>query len=114
MKKYVIKYMIEAEGEIRIEELDRHLKENVFPYSRDIKLIPNEYEKNFSEYERHVQGFSMTDIIGCAENDCAKDITEEEADEIMDVLEKRFDASIGMSWDTIAFWINKYFQGEES
>ena len=105
MKTYILKYKIKATKE-NMENLDFYIRDSVFPY-QDIERI-EDYEKTFVEYERCIQGFSMSDIKAYVIQEEYEEITNEQADKLMDILEKNFDASIGMSWDTISIWMNQY------
>lgn len=51
--------------------------------------------------------WTSDDIIGTASN-MDKEITEEQAIEIMDLMGRRFDASIGVNWDFIETIIDEY------
>jgi len=104
MERYKLTYIIEAVSECSMKALENHLKNNVFPYSRDIKHI-DDGRTPYSLDDREVQGFVAEDIRGCAEDYDLPIPNEEQIDNIMDMMEKRFDANIGMSWDIIAIHI---------
>ena len=56
--------------------------------------------------------WQVDDVIMYAEQE-DYDITEEEAEEIFDKMSYKMDASIGISWNVIDYWINNYLQEKE-
>ena len=94
MEKYQLTYTIEAVSSESMKALDNHLKNNIFPYSRDIKQIDDGHTP-YEVYERDVHGFGPEDIIGCADQYDHPIPDEDQIDDIMDIMEKRYDANIG-------------------
>jgi len=56
--------------------------------------------------------WSTEDILAQAEN-LDIELTEDQADEILESLEDNHDANIGINWDVISFYIGDYFGRED-
>ena len=104
MAKYKLTYMIEAETEDAMKALDFYLKDSVFPDACGVEQIDDGYTP-YELYQRVVQGFNAEDVIGCAKDYNLPIPNADQIENIMDMMEKRFDANIGMSWDIIAIHI---------
>jgi len=71
-------------------------------------------ERKMREYLRQ-KGFfvqnmwSSQDVIGTGKN-MGKEITEEQAIDIMELMGRRFDANYGVTWDFIEAIIEEYFK----
>ena len=111
MAKYKLTYMIEAETEKAMKALDFYLKDSIFPDAYGVKQIDDGHTP-YELYQREVQGFSAKDVITCAKDYDLPIPDADQIDFIMDVMEKRFDANIGMNWDIIAIYIQDYFRSE--
>lgn len=58
-------------------------------------------------------GFSVEDVITYAEENLFNspiEITKEEAIVILERMERKADLSIGISWDTLAYYINEFLE----
>ena len=69
------------------------------------ELSPSHFD--FLDEKENIGGFNRLDIRTMAEEQMNKDITEEQVNEVFATLERQFDASIGISWDTIEHQINE-------
>lgn len=97
---------LKVEGtEEAVRALTVHLREDILPEASGI--INPEVCWKFSF--REVHDFISEDIEGCAADYGLRIPNAKEIDDIMGIMEKRFDANIGMSWDVIAFWIEWYY-----
>jgi len=56
--------------------------------------------------------WSTVDVLAKAE-EMDVSLTEEQADEVLDMVERKHDASIGINWDVIEYWINEIKHEEE-
>jgi len=62
----------------------------------------------FADQNDTIGGWSLEDVYHKAK-EMERELSEEDAINIFSELEHRFDASIGISWDTVEFCINCYF-----
>jgi hypothetical protein len=108
MKTYIMTHKFEATEEA-MKALENHLKNNIFPYSRDIKHLDDGHTP-YEIYEREACGFCAEDVIHQAKEGNDRIIDEKQANDIMDIMEKKYDASLGMDWDTISIWVDYYFE----
>jgi hypothetical protein len=56
--------------------------------------------------------WSTEDVLLQAEN-AGFELTEDQADEILESLKDNHDANIGINWDVISFYIGDYFGRED-
>ena len=104
MSRYKMTFYFESDNLAAMKSTEDYLVQRIFPDCEGIQLIDDEIS-HVELDRRTVQGFIAEDIISCAEDYGYKVPNEEQIESIMDMMEKRFDANIGMSWDTIAMHI---------
>ena len=74
---------------------------------KHVEMVKKEENK-----ERNVQGFSESDIMGLADQD-GEELTDEDVLQVMDRMEKVFDANYGMCWDVISDCIKHVLSEKE-
>lgn len=57
---------------------------------------------------RRVAGFGVEDILATASVNLKIELTDEEALEVLEMMEHGYDASIGMDWDVIEVYIRQW------
>ena len=62
--------------------------------------------------DRSVFGFHVEDVINYGKGEMDYIVSKKEAEEILDLLENKGDLSIGISWETLEYFIDKYFKDE--
>ena len=88
-----------------VKELNRHIKQDVIPDAFNVSDAMPEKD-SFCIYQRLVQGFCAVDVTGQAETE-GRTLTDEEVDEVLDMMENTFDANTGINWDFISFCIGE-------
>ena len=54
--------------------------------------------------------WKTNDVIACAQDQMGIKLTEDQADEVMVILEDGMDANVGICWDTIEYAIEDYLE----
>lgn len=87
-----------------IQQSDNKLAGNIFQFltENNIYITRNEY----------VCGWSVIDVLGLAEQLEIK-LTKDEAYSILADIENHFDASIGVNWNTLEYYIKEYINKNE-
>ena len=67
--------------------------------------------KELSSIEKEFSGFKVQDIIEQAKSRGIT-LTEEQGNNILDLMEERFNAEIGMNWDVIDVLTDKYLKNK--
>lgn len=86
-------------------------------FQDDIKLI-DEYGADgrllleIEPYEKSAFGFNAQDVIEHAEEN-GYGIDEDDADEILDRMLSKGDVSVGISWDTVLYFIEEHVKIEK-
>ena len=109
MEKFEITLSLEGTEE-SVRALEEHLRMNVLPEAYEIENPSIRWKL----FRREVQGFCGEDVAGCAADYGYDELSPEEIENVLDLMEKRFDANIGMSWDVIEIWINDVIQQRRS
>lgn len=101
-----------------IQELADKLTKVIINIERSGKISKTGIEqlkkinKTLSSSEKDVSGFVLQDVIHQAQT---RDIylTEKQGNEILDMMEHKMDAAIGMNWDVIDTLTDQYLKDEQ-
>lgn len=99
MKNHKITIIVKAKSYDAVKATVDHLRWDILPECEGLgKLTSIQQEV----YTREVQGFQEEDIRCQAKQDGHRYVKNADVDQIMDLMEDRFDANYGMSWDVIS------------
>ena len=87
-----------------IRSLMNHIRENILPAACEVEDA-DDSSWSYKVFQRKVQGFSSEDVEYCAADYGYANLSQEEVEEIMNLMEKNFNAKIGMNWDLISHYI---------
>lgn len=82
--------------------LTQYLEKDILAHAHSIKLLKTKWKY----FYREVRGFNSDDIKSCAADHGYNELSLEEVNEVMDLMEKRFDADIGINWNVISICIS--------
>jgi len=74
------------------------------PTIKELKQHINNHHKD--DEVVHCIIWGVEDVMGQAEN-MGRDITKEQAEEVLENLESNHDCNLGTTWETIGFWIGE-------
>lgn len=61
----------------------------------------------FEQYKRESVKWSVEDFLGRAE-DLNYELTDEQAQDALEDMIRKHDCTIGITWDTVDFWVDYY------
>jgi len=94
-------YTVEAEDLETAEEMAQGVLQNDAEVSK-------EWRKNAQIENQTVGAFGVEDVMGMR-----SDLSKQQALQVIHLASKRFDASLGINWDTLGYWATELFpEGE--
>lgn len=69
------------------------------------ELSPEHFQ--FLDELKNVGGFTIKDVKDFVENQMEYNVTDDQVDDILNLMEHDFDASVGMKWENIEYYANK-------